>query len=1132
MKKRFLATLLTISMLCGIISATTASADMPGTAIGFVQVFTTDNYEIKREIINGWGAFPWGVTRVVEVTITNTGDKPIENWLLAYDTFGGTLNTIWGSAIIETTACGLVYIKNHGWNGDIEPGASVSFTYPLENPTGAPGKMVLVQDRVSVNEHDFDVSLQIDHDFGETFIGSITVENLTAKPFEFWELSINANFTINNINGNSWSAPTLSLDNGLQKIKGTRLTNTHVIEADSSLVIGFSGTKTDIPEIFDVNLTEVVLDRDALFWTVFSGETLSNNEWLYSINPTSNAVTIRGFANENYNPNLVIPTHISGLPVRWIGNGAFRGTSITSVEFHNEILIIGMFAFEKCNELTEIVIPDSVEEIHHAAFYGCTSLESVTLGENLYFIGIAAFADCISLSEIVIPDNVTSLWGYSFYRTGLTSVTIGEGVRRIPEMAFADCPWLDPETVVLLGNNTRVSDSAFQGSGSGIPFPSAYMPSEETACEDCKRESCECVVIFDMQNVSPADWNVLATENSNPVPFLRRTGGPSTALTVNSVSNERITVSVTGRSGTSHGLQILVGNIPTQENHEYKIIYSGIFPNNPTATARIRVENHGGTLSSNEAELATAEAVDGAFTITLTKTSEEIRAHALYTTDTTTADGRFRYSLGCNTRGIDEENPGPDITYTDIKIIEIPPQPCVCGDCEECGWVVTTTPPVTTEPPITTTEVITTVEVTTTTPPTTTTVEITTTTPPTTVAPPVIVPQTLLSGRVGVPYNATLTATGEGEITWELVNIQNLVLPDGLTLSPNGTISGTPTESGRFEFFARVNNIVTTTTLITIVIAEPEVTTTTTAETTTPPTTTTTEITTTPPVTTTPEVTTPILPTICIVCFELNCEIGCKYELTVKVEVRRESYSRIIFETNYDIKTFPVVFRVMWGTDVTMHTMRLVGDVRDYGPNAGLFTRETNVGTVTFGFGLYNKVIAAGTPIAYIRFFPNWDEIGENFDWNSLSISFECESLFGYPTISRIVYTCASCQNHPNDCTCCRHCGKDPCGHRLGDVNGDGQITITDVLDVLLFLARITNPIDKCGCEFECVLLKDCLNPVVHDVNALCASLILDSSRESGVPTIEDVLDMLLYLAKLLNDQPRHILIINWGIKE
>ncbi|HEU4504016.1 MAG TPA: putative Ig domain-containing protein [Nitrospira sp.] len=68
--------------------------------------------------------------------------------------------------------------------------------------------------------------------------------------------------------------------------------------------------------------------------------------------------------------------------------------------------------------------------------------------------------------------------------------------------------------------------------------------------------------------------------------------------------------------------------------------------------------------------------------------------------------------------------------------------------------------------------------------------------------PPQITPTTLSGGTVGQPYNQTLQATGGvGALTW---SVSAGSPPNGLSLSPSGVISGTPTTAETANFTVRV----------------------------------------------------------------------------------------------------------------------------------------------------------------------------------------------------------------------------------------------------------------------------------------------------------------------------------------
>ena len=76
--------------------------------------------------------------------------------------------------------------------------------------------------------------------------------------------------------------------------------------------------------------------------------------------------------------------------------------------------------------------------------------------------------------------------------------------------------------------------------------------------------------------------------------------------------------------------------------------------------------------------------------------------------------------------------------------------------------------------------------------------------PPVPIAPLVINPAALPAAVINVPYSTTLTSTGgQGPFTWALASG---TLPPGLTISPGGVISGTPTTLGSTRFKVSVTD--------------------------------------------------------------------------------------------------------------------------------------------------------------------------------------------------------------------------------------------------------------------------------------------------------------------------------------
>ncbi len=66
------------------------------------------------------------------------------------------------------------------------------------------------------------------------------------------------------------------------------------------------------------------------------------------------------------------------------------------------------------DEITSIIIPDSVTSIGNYAFMLCTSLTTVTIPDSVISIGDYAFYACLSLTSVVIGKSVTSISDYAF----------------------------------------------------------------------------------------------------------------------------------------------------------------------------------------------------------------------------------------------------------------------------------------------------------------------------------------------------------------------------------------------------------------------------------------------------------------------------------------------------------------------------------------------------------------------------------------------------------------------------------------------------------------------------------------------------------------------------------------------
>ena len=180
----------------------------------------------------------------------------------------------------------------------------------------------------------------------------------------------------------------------------------------------------------------------------------------FTLNDDSTEYSVSGYIG-NPSGSLDIPSTYGGLPVTSIGERAFESCEdLSSITIPNSVTSIEYFAFYRCLSLTNITIGNSVTSIGDLAFRECTSLASITIPDSVTSIGDNAFDACTSLSSITIGNSVTSIGDLAFYGCSMTSITIPNSVTSIGERVFSNCTSL---TSITIGDSvTSIGGSAFE----------------------------------------------------------------------------------------------------------------------------------------------------------------------------------------------------------------------------------------------------------------------------------------------------------------------------------------------------------------------------------------------------------------------------------------------------------------------------------------------------------------------------------------------------------------------------------------------------------------------------------------------------------------------------------------------
>ena len=175
---------------------------------------------------------------------------------------------------------------------------------------------------------------------------------------------------------------------------------------------------------------------------------------------------------------VVFPESITEIP-----NSVFSGTGITDVDF-SHITSIGNGAFKDCAGLTELKLSDSVTAIGDSAFSGTGISGELVLPDSITKIGSSAFYNVKITGSLVLPESLTTLGTRAFYKTEVSEVMIPGSLKIIGAYSFYQCPNLS--NVVFAEGVETIGTAAFTGTQlSSLELPNSVETIEAGAFTTC-----------------------------------------------------------------------------------------------------------------------------------------------------------------------------------------------------------------------------------------------------------------------------------------------------------------------------------------------------------------------------------------------------------------------------------------------------------------------------------------------------------------------------------------------------------------------------------------------------------------------------------------------------------------------
>ena len=122
--------------------------------------------------------------------------------------------------------------------------------------------------------------------------------------------------------------------------------------------------------------------------------------------------------------------------VTTIGNEAFNGSSLASIDLPSQLHSIDEYAFYYCQSLTRVGMPATLDSMGEGCFQSCSRLSSINIPDGLRIVPEGAFFMCNALSNVTWGNAVEVIDTCAFGNCSFSKMTLPPTLRVVRQNAF------------------------------------------------------------------------------------------------------------------------------------------------------------------------------------------------------------------------------------------------------------------------------------------------------------------------------------------------------------------------------------------------------------------------------------------------------------------------------------------------------------------------------------------------------------------------------------------------------------------------------------------------------------------------------------------------------------------------